>query len=382
MSLSQAEATETTTNTEKEQKLLFTPGPLTTTSTVKAAMQIDYGSRDVAFIQTVKEVREELLKLGGVSQEEGYESIIMQGSGTFGIESVLSSVVPDLGNLLIIINGAYGERMAKMAYVNKLIYTELKFPENTTPDLDVIAEKLASDKSITHVAVVHCETTTGIFNPVQAIGQLVSKYGKTFIVDAMSSFGGVPFDIKANQVDFLISSSNKCIEGVPGFSFIIANKEELEKAEGRARSLTLDLYAQWKGLESNGQFRFTPPTHSIVAFRQALRELEEEGGVEARSNRYQENYNTLIEGMRKLGFQEYLEKEKQGWIITSFLYPESENFDFKEFYDRLNEQGYVIYPGKLSQADCFRIGNIGQIFKKDVEGLLVAIEKAKAEMGF
>lgn len=382
MPLSQTEATEKTADTPTEQKLLFTPGPLTTTPTVKAAMQVDYGSRDVAFIQTVKEVRQELLKLGGVSQEEGYEAIIMQGSGTFGIESVLSSVVPDLGNLLIIINGAYGERMAKIAYVNKLIYTELKFPENTTPDLDVIAEKLATDKSITHVAVVHCETTTGIFNPVQAIGQLVSKYGKTFIVDAMSSFGGVPFDIKANQVDFLVSSSNKCIEGVPGFSFIIADKEQLQKSKGKARSLTLDLYAQWEGLENNGQFRFTPPTHSIVAFRQALKELEQEGGVDARSARYQENYNTLIEGMRKLGFREYLEKEKQGWIITSFLYPESDNFNFNEFYARLNEQGYVIYPGKLSQADCFRIGNIGQIFKKDVEGLISAIGKAKAEMGF
>lgn len=380
--MSLTEATEKTTETQTEQKLLFTPGPLTTTPTVKAAMQIDYGSRDVAFIQTVKEVRDELLKLGNVSQADGYEAVIMQGSGTFGIESVLSSVVPDLGNLLIIINGAYGERMAKMAYVNKLIYTELKFPENTTPDLDVIAEKLATDKSITHVAVVHCETTTGIFNPVQAIGQLVSKYDKSFIVDAMSSFGGVPFDIKANQVDFLVSSSNKCIEGVPGFSFIIADREELKKAKGQARSLTLDLYAQWEGLENNGQFRFTPPTHSIVAFRQALRELEAEGGVESRSARYQENYNTLIEGMRNLGFEEYLEKEKQGYIITSFLYPESAKFNFNEFYARLNEQGYVIYPGKLSQADCFRIGNIGQIFKKDVEGLITAIAKAKAEMGF
>ncbi len=380
MSVSEAEATEKTTNTI--QKLLFTPGPLTTTPTVKAAMQVDYGSRDVAFIQTVKEVREELLKLGGVSQEEGYESIIMQGSGTFGIESVLSSVVPDLGNLLIIINGAYGERMAKMAYVNRLIYTELKFPENTTPDLDVIAERLASDKSITHIAVVHCETTTGIFNPVQAIGQLASKYGKTFIVDAMSSFGGVPFDIKASQADFLVSSSNKCIEGVPGFSFVIADREALKKAKGQARSLTLDLYTQWEGLEKNGQFRFTPPTHAIVAFRQALKELEAEGGVEARTARYQENYNTLIEGMRNLGFKEYLDKDKQGWIITSFLYPENENFDFNEFYARLNEQGYVIYPGKLSQADCFRIGNIGQIYKKDVEGLIAAIKRAKAAMGF
>lgn len=380
--MSLTETTEKAAETQTEQKLLFTPGPLTTTPTVKAAMQIDYGSRDVAFIETVKEVRNELLKLGKVSQADGYEAVIMQGSGTFGIESVVSSVVPDNGNLLIIINGAYGERMAKMAGVNRLNYTELKFPENTTPDVDVIVEKLATDTSITHVAVVHCETTTGIFNPVQAIGEVVKKHGKTFIVDAMSSFGGVPFDVKANQVDFLISSSNKCIEGVPGFSFIIANREALAKAKGQARTLTLDLYAQWEGLENNGQFRFTPPTHSIVAFRQALKELETEGGVAARSARYQENYNTLIEGMRNLGFSEYLEKEKQGYIITSFLYPDSDKFNFNEFYSRLNEQGYVIYPGKLSQADCFRIGNIGQIFRKDVEGLITAIGEAKREMGF
>jgi len=227
------------------KKLLFTPGPLSTSQTTKEAMLVDYGSRDEAFIQTVKEVRAELLKLGGVSQAGGYEAILMQGSGTFGIESVLSSVVPDSGHLLIIINGAYGLRMANIAAVNKLHFTELKFPENNIPDLTAIEEKLKQDKSITHVAVVHCETTTGIFNPVQQVGQLAKKFGKAFIVDAMSSFGGVPFDVKAKQVDFLISSSNKCIEGVPGFSVIIVKNAELENAKGQARSLSLDLYAQW-----------------------------------------------------------------------------------------------------------------------------------------
>ena len=232
------------------------------------------------------------------------------------------------------------------------------------------------------MAVVHCETTTGIFNPIKSIGQLVNKYGKTFIVDAMSSFGGVPLDIHESRIDFLISSSNKCIEGVPGFSFVISNRDELKKAKGQARSLTMDLYAQWEGLEKNGQFRFTPPTHSIVAFHQALKELEEEGGVEARSNRYRKNYETLVNGMREMGFKEYLANDLQGWIITSFLYPENNSFDFEEFYSRLNTRNFIIYPGKLSEANCFRIGNIGQIFKEDVKGLLEAIAEVKAEMGF
>ena len=354
-------------------KLLFTPGPLTTSQTVKEAMLHDYGSRDDKFVNMVREVREKLLALAGVSKEKGYETVIVQGSGTFGIEATISSSVPRDGHLLIVINGAYGHRMAKICNVHGIKHTSLVFAENEVPTIEKTETALKSDSSITHLAIVHSETTTGIFNPIKEFGALAAKYSKTYIVDAMSSFGAVPVNVEEFNIDFLVSSSNKCIEGVPGFSFIIAKREKLMQCKGQARSLVLDVFAQWEGLENDGQFRFTPPTHSLAAFHKALEELEEEGGVEARAKRYKENYQTLIAGMRKLGFKEYLEPEKQGYIITSFLYPEG-NFSFKEFYNSLNDKGFVIYPGKLSQADAFRVGNIGKLYKKDVVALLQAIE--------
>ena len=364
----------------KKDKLLFTPGPLTTSYTVKEAMLRDLGSRDFEFISTVQYVREKLLAAGEVSQQHGYETVIMQGSGTFGIESVISSVVPANGHLLIVINGVYGERIAKMAAVYGIKHTKLVFDENEVPSLQKIEAALAADKTITHLAVIHCETTTGIINPIEQIGGLCAERNITYIVDAMSSFGAVPINLALCNIDFLISSSNKCIEGVPGFSFVIARKESLLKCEGIARTLSLDLYAQWKGLETDGQFRFTPPTHSLLAFAQALKELEEEGGVAGRGKRYQSNYNTLLAGMKELGFKEYLEKEKRGYIITCFHYPAHPNFDFKKFYELLNEKDFVIYPGKLSKVNCFRIGNIGRITTTDIHNLLGAIKTTLAEM--
>ena len=361
-------------------KLLFTPGPLTTSLTVKEAMLRDLGSRDFEFTGIINYISSDLLRLAKVSRQDGYESVIIQGSGTFGIESVISSVISMNDNLLVIINGAYGERISKIAEVYQINQTRMVFAENEWPDLSKIEEVLQSNPFITHVAVVHCETTTGIINPIEAIGILCQFYKKTFIVDAMSSFGGIPINVKESFIDFLISSSNKCIEGVPGFSFVIANKDKLVKAEGKARSLVLDLYAQWKGIETDGQFRFTPPTHVILAFDQALKELEIEGGIDGRAHRYKENYQKLIEGMRLLGFKEYLEPEKQSYIITSFLYPQHPNFSFKAFYKKLNDKGYVIYPGKHSHADCFRIGNIGKIYGDDIDLLLIAIKEVLQEM--
>jgi 2-aminoethylphosphonate-pyruvate transaminase len=355
-------------------KLLFTPGPLTTSKTVKEAMLHDYGSRDDKFVNMVREVRERLLTLAGVSREKGFETVIIQGSGTFGIEATISSSVPRDGHLLIVINGAYGHRMAKICSVHGIKHTSLVFAENEIPTIEKAETAIKADSSITHLAIVHSETTTGIFNPIKEFGVLAAKYNKTYIVDAMSSFGAVPVNVAEFNIDFLVSSSNKCIEGVPGFSFIIAKREKLQQCKDQARSLVLDIFAQWEGLENDGQFRFTPPTHSLAAFHKALEELETEGGISARATRYKENHQTLISGMRKLGFKEYLEPEKQGYIITSFLYPEY-NFNFKEFYASLNDKGFVIYPGKLSKADCFRIGNIGKLYPKDVEALLHSIEQ-------
>ncbi len=362
-------------------KLLFTPGPLTTSLTVKQAMLRDYGSRDAEFIALVKEIRNRLLSLAEVSKEKGYESVLMQGSGTFGVESVITTALPTKGHLLVISNGAYGERMIKIAETAGIHFSMLKYPENTLPKTDDIQGLLKNEKTITHVAVVHCETTTGIFNPIKEIGKVVKKFGKIYIVDAMSSFGAVPVPVAEYGIDYLVSSSNKCIEGVPGFSFAIANRQVLSESKGNARSLSLDLYAQWQGLENNGQFRFTPPTHTIAAFHQALKELEDEGGVKGRAQRYQKNYLTLLTGMRQLGFKEYLETEKQGYIITAFHYPQDANFVFEKFYESLNEKGFVIYPGKLSSVDCFRIGNIGRINETDVKKLVKAIRDSLNTLG-
>ena len=345
-------------------------------------MLTDYGSRDKKFTDIIREVREKVLHLGGVSKEEGYETILMQGSGTFGIESVISSVIPENGHILVIINGAYGERIAKISERHKIETTRLEFPENEHPSLEVIRRTLDQKTSITHVALIHSETTSGIINPVKEIGIIVNSAGKTFIVDAMSSFGAVPVNIKECKINYLISSANKCIEGVPGFSLVIGEKENLLISKGNARTLSLDLYAQWKGLEDNKQFRFTPPTHTIIAFHQALQELEQEGGIQARCSRYKQNQESLMNGMKLLGFREYLSPDKQGYIITSFLYPENNNFNFSTFYNKLNERGFVIYPGKVSKTDCFRIGSIGQIYPEDINKFLQSVEEVKKEMGF
>lgn len=362
-----------------KDKILFTPGPLTTSRTVKQAMLRDLGSRDTEFIELVGDIRRRLLAIGQASEGE-FTAVIMQGSGTFGLEAVVSSTIPPRGKLLMIINGAYGRRIAHMAEILRIDTCTLEYPEDVTPDLAEIEAMLANDEGITHVAVVHCETTTGIINPVEEIGVLVRHAGKVYFVDAMSSFGAVPLDMGAAQIDYMVSSANKCIEGVPGFSFALAKTETLLQTRGYARSLSLDLHAQYQGLEANGQFRFTPPTHALLAFHQALVEHELEGGVAGRAARYQRNYQTLVAGMRAMGFSEYLESEAQGYIITSFRYPQHPNFDFDRFYALLSDRDIAIYPGKVSNADCFRIGNIGRIFEADVWGLLAAVKGVLGEL--
>ncbi len=364
-----------------KDKALFTPGPLTTSPTVKQAMLRDLGSRDSAFIDCVKEIRGALLALAEVTPGS-YEAILMQGSGTFGIEAVFSSTVPANGRVLLAVNGAYGARMAQICEVLGIATRVVACPENEPLDPKAIEAVLEEEAgAITDLAVVHCETTTGIMNPIQRIGALAKAAGARYFVDAMSSFGAVPLAVGAAHIDYLVSSANKCVEGVPGFSFVIARRESLIETEGWARSLSLDLYAQWKGLEANGQFRFTPPTHALLAFHRALRELEAEGGVKGRAERYYGNYRVLVEGMRALGFKEYLAPEQQGYIITSFLYPDHPNWAFDDFYQRLNERDMVIYPGKVSNADCFRIGNIGRLAAPDVRALLSAIGEVLGEMG-
>jgi 2-aminoethylphosphonate--pyruvate transaminase len=306
----------------------------------------------------------------------------MQGSGTFSVEAMLSTLVPKNGRVLLLVNGAYGKRMVKLCETAGIPYAAVEFTETEPPSREAAAAALDQHNDFTHLAAVHCETTSGIFNPLQPLGELAGERGLDFLVDAMSSFGGVPVDVDGWNITALVSSANKCIQGTPGFGFVLVRRDALAQAEGNCRSLSLDLYAQWQGLDGNGQFRFTPPTHALLAFRQALAELKEEGGVSARSERYQNNNAIVLKGLEALGFKPLLEPTHRGYIITSFHYPEHANFDFETFYQHLNERGLVIYPGKVTAASCFRIGNIGHLFARDMEDLVAAVEDVKNTMAF
>jgi len=339
----------------------------------------DLGSRDVAFIRVIREVCEGILKVAGVSKEE-FAAIPVQGSGTYGVEAVLASVVPrdGSGHLVILSNGAYGRRMGQICKANKIPHTLLDKGETFVySDPVETAEEVAKAKP-THIAIVHSETTSGAINNVEAYAKYWKSRGSVVIVDAMSSFGAYPIDM--THIDFLVSSSNKCIEGIPGFSFVVARRDALKAAKGNATTLSLDIYAQLEGLEKTGQFRFTPPTHALLAFRQALSELEQEGGVRARAARYAENQRVLHQAMTRLGFELFLQPHQQGYIISSYRYPTDPNWNFERFYSMLNDRGFVIYPGKVSQADCFRIGHIGRIFPSDTFALTKAIEEVCREM--
>ena len=364
----------------KKDKLLFSPGPLTTSATVKGAMLRDLGSLDSEFLAIVYKIRMRLLDLGPYPRED-YECILMQGSGTFVVESVISSAIPRNGKLLVLVNGAYGRRIAQTARVHGIALDVLEIGENKKFTAALVAEYLVSASGITHVAVVHCETTSGMLNHVEEIGHVVHAVGASYIVDAMSSFGAVPIDMAGSHIDFLVSSANKCIEGVPGFGFVLANRRALDAAKGNARTLSLDLYDQWASMEANGHFRFTPPIHTILAFEQALNELDEEGGVHARGDRYRQNHIALCRGMQALGFEIYLADEDQSFIITSFRYLSNPAFQFAEFYERLWTLGFAIYPGKLSYESCFRIGTIGRISTVEIESLLSAISRVLLEIG-
>lgn len=354
--------------------LLLTPGPLSVTKSVKAAMLRDWCTWDDDYKEIVQKIREKLTRLG-TDRTDKYTSVLMQGSGTFSVESVIGTVVPDRGKLLVLPNGAYGDRIVQIARTAKINCIFNDSGELEPPDVEKLEMTLKADPSITHVAVVHSETTTGMLNPIEDIGKIVKKYEKIFIVDAMSSFGGIPMDMDALGCDFLISSANKCIQGVPGFGFIIANREILANCKGQARSLSLDLYDQWNSMEKDqGKWRYTSPTHVVRAFYQALLELEEEGGIAKRAERYMANHRTLVDGMRTLGFRTLLPDAYQGHFITSFYSPESDKYNFNTFYNMLKKQGFVIYPGKVSKASAFRIGNIGDVYPADMERLLKAIE--------
>ena len=353
---------------------LLTPGPLTTTDTVKREMLFDHCTWDDDYKAITQEIRATLLQLAHVSEEE-YTVILMQGSGTFGVESVLTSVIGTDDQLLICANGAYGERMGEIAEHAGISCQIYKQDYDKIPDAAKVAEILDAHPQITHVSMVHSETTSGILNDIEAVSRVANAHGCTMIVDAMSSFGGIDIPVGDWGIDFLISSANKCIQGVPGFSFIIAKKEKLIASKGKARSLSLDLYDQWETMQKDGKWRFTSPTHVVLAFAQALRELEKEGGIAARNKRYTDNNHLLIEKMKELGIRPYIDAAHQGPIITTFYYPQNHHFSFADMYRYIKERGYAIYPGKVTEADTFRIGNIGEIYEEDILKL-AAIMKA------
>lgn len=362
----------------KHYKLL-TPGPLTTSEAVKQTMLMDWCTWDEDYNGLVQNIRSKLLQLAGC--DGLYSAVLMQGSGTFSVESVIGSSIGKADKLLVIANGAYGDRIAKIASVLDINHEVIRFGSAERPESKVIDFFLKEHRDFTHVALVHCETTTGILNPVNEILPVIKKHGKIAIVDAMSSFGGIPIDVQTLDIDVLISSANKCIQGVPGFGFVIAKRSFIESCEGKARSLSLDLFDQYDTMEkNNGKWRFTSPTHVVRAFYQALLELEAEGGVNARHKRYIENQKELVKRMAELGFEAYVPREKQSPIITTFKYPVESDFTFIDFYQALKRGGYVIYPGKLTEIDVFRIGNIGEIYKEDIVELTKVIgEYVRAE---
>jgi 2-aminoethylphosphonate-pyruvate transaminase len=306
----------------------------------------------------------------------------MQGSGTFAVEATLGSVLPPTGKILIVDNGAYGRRMVQIAERLRMAHVAMTLPETQPADPEQLEAALARDASVSHVAVVQCETTTGMLNPVPALGQVVKRRGKTFLVDAMSSFGGIPQTMDELHADFLISSANKCIQGVPGFGFVLCRRTLLEQTRGWARSLSLDLYDQWREMEEKGgKWRYTSPTHVVRAFAQALDELDAEGGITARHRRYRANHEKLVAGMEALGFRLLLPREHRSPIITSFLFPVDPAFTFVKFYHALKARRFVIYPGKVSHAETFRIGTIGHVFPEDMEELVERVGEVVRELG-
>ncbi|MFT7643463.1 MAG: 2-aminoethylphosphonate-pyruvate transaminase [Pirellulaceae bacterium] len=362
--------------------LLLTPGPLTTSKSVKQVMMQDFCTWDDDYNNIVSDIRERLVALAQPDDSANkFTSVLMQGSGTFSVEATLGSVIPTDGKVLIATNGAYGKRIAQIADRLKIERILLVHSEIEAIAASRVEQSLADDPSITHVAMVHCETTTGLLNPAEEIGEIVKKHGKTYIVDAMSSFGGIEMTMNQLGADYLISSANKCIQGVPGFGFVVANRENLEKTAGSARSLSLDLYDQWTEMETKGgKWRYTSPTHTVRAFSQALAELEQEGGVAARAQRYKENQRLLADGMEQIGFQLLLPRELHSPIITSFVWPDDPDFTFERLYAAMKSRRFVIYPGKVSKADTFRIGNIGHVFPEDIEQLIAAVRETVIEL--
>ena len=359
---------------------LLTPGPLTTSARVRHAMSRDWGSWDSDFRAMTARMRRQLLALTEDAGNE-FDCVPMQGSGTFSVEAMVGSFVPRQGKALVLINGAYGARIARTLDYLGRAYAVIDKGDYLPPRGAEVARALAADPQITHVIAVHCETSSGILNPIAEIAGAVQAAGRKLLIDAMSSFGALKLTVNDLPFDAMVSSANKCLEGVPGFGFVIARKTELEAAKGRSHSLSLDLHDQWKTMNKTGQWRFTPPTHVVAAFMEALAVHGAEGGVKGRGRRYAENRDVLVGGMGELGFETLLDTRWLSPIIVTFFSPAHANFEFGRFYELMKDKGFIIYPGKLTVVDSFRIGCIGAIDAAVMACVVKAAGAALAEMG-
>ena len=359
---------------------LLTPGPLTTAFSVKQAMLRDWGSWDGDFRAMTADLRRRLLALIGDAKGE-YDCVPLQGSGSYCVEAMLGSFVPKDGKVLVLANGAYGLRAAQtMQYLGRAC-TLIDKGDYLPPRGDEVAAALDADPAITHVLAIHCETSSGILNPVAEISEATYSRGRKLLIDSMSAFGAIPLEVDRIRYEAMVSSANKCIEGVPGFGFVIAKKTELEAAKGRSHSLSLDVHAQWATMEKTGQWRFTPPTHVVAAFIEALKMHEAEGGVAARGARYARNRDVMVAGMRGLGFETLLSDRWLSPIIVTFFCPADPNFDFSRFYDLMKDKGFIIYPGKLTVVDSFRVGCIGRMDEHVMRRVVDAARQSLAELG-
>ncbi len=357
---------------------LLTPGPLTTSLRTRQAMLRDWGSWDVDFNSITGRIRERLLQI--VSGAATHECIPLQGSGTFSVEAAIGTLVPREGHVLVPQNGAYCQRIARICRVLGRQLTTLDYAENVQVDAGDIERALASDASISHVALVHCETSTGILNPLQEVAQVVAHHGRGLIVDAMSSFGALEIDARRTPFDAVVAASGKCLEGPPGMGFVIARRAVLERSAGASHSLAMDLHDQWVYMQKTTQWRYTPPTHVVAAFDAAIAQYLEEGGREARHARYALNCRTLIEGMTRLGLRSFLPAAIQAPIIVTFHAPDNPRYTFETFYNAVKARGYILYPGKLTTLETFRVGCMGQLGARGIAGAVDAVGQVLAEM--
>lgn len=361
------------------QPILLTPGPLTTSDRTRDAMLRDWGSWDSDFNTITARLRERLLQI--VHGEGTHECVPLQGSGTFSVEAAIGTLVPRDGHVLVPNNGAYCQRIAKICRVLGRKLTTIDYSEDRRVDPADVERTLAADPSITHVALVHCETGAGVLNPLHDIAQVVAKHGRALIVDAMSSFGAIDIDARTTSFDAVIAASGKCLEGVPGLGFVIAKRSTLERCEGNSHSLAMDLYDQWVYMQRTTQWRFTPPTHVVAALDAAVAQYVDEGGLAARGGRYLRNTRALIDGMLALGFRPFLDPAIQAPIIVTFHAPDDPNYDFKRFYQEVKKRGYILYPGKLTEVETFRVGCIGHFGEAGIPGAVAAIADTLKAMG-